>query len=157
MPFNLDDTDIAILKSLQEDGRKSFRQISREIKVSTPTIKARYERLVSIGLIKSVKPEFDLSKIGKLEKDQLTEDNIQNLKEQNKHFHVKIDNLKVTIKCDLCEEPTFFTITVWCDAEASGIISMLKRSVSGVNINAKTKTEINRMLSFTVYANFYCI
>ncbi|MEP0824151.1 MAG: AsnC family protein, partial [Nitrososphaera sp.] len=45
MPVQLDDTDVAILKSLMEDGRKSFRAISREIKVSTPTVKSRYERL----------------------------------------------------------------------------------------------------------------
>jgi DNA-binding Lrp family transcriptional regulator len=63
LPVDLDDTDIAILKSLMEDGRKSFRAVSREIKVSTPTVKSRYERLVNIGLIKSVKPEIDLSKV----------------------------------------------------------------------------------------------
>ena len=87
MPYDLDDTDLSILKSLQEDGRKSFRQISREIKVSPPTIKARYERLVNIGLIKLIKPDIDLSKIDKRGKDQLTEDIIQNLKEQKKHFY----------------------------------------------------------------------
>jgi len=54
---------MAILKSLMEDGRKSFRGVSREIKVSTPTVKARYDRLVNRGLAKSVKPEIDLSKI----------------------------------------------------------------------------------------------
>ncbi|HEX6067224.1 MAG TPA: AsnC family protein, partial [Nitrososphaera sp.] len=43
MPVHLDDTDVAILKSLMQDGRKSFRAISREIDVSTPTVKARYE------------------------------------------------------------------------------------------------------------------
>ena len=63
MSVDLDGTDIAILKSLMEDGRKSFRAISREIRVSTPTVKSRYERLVNIGLIKSVKPEIDLSKV----------------------------------------------------------------------------------------------
>ena len=105
MPYDLDDTDLAILKSLQEDGRKSFRQISREIKVSSPTIKTRYERLVNIGLIISVKPEFDLSKIGKREKSQLTKNYIQNLKEQKRHFHVKIDSLKVRIKCEFCNGP----------------------------------------------------
>ena len=105
MPYDLDDTDLLILKSLQEDGRKSFRQISREIKVSPPTIKARYERLVNIGLIKSIKPDIDLSKIDKRGKDQLTEDIVQNLKEQKKHFHVKIDNLKVKIKCKFCGGP----------------------------------------------------
>ncbi|MCH8860202.1 MAG: AsnC family transcriptional regulator, partial [Thaumarchaeota archaeon] len=51
MPVQLDDTDIAIIKSLMKDGRKSFRAISRELKISTPTVKARYERLVNIGLI----------------------------------------------------------------------------------------------------------
>jgi DNA-binding Lrp family transcriptional regulator len=47
-------TDIAILKSLLDDGRKSFRQISKEIDVSTPTVKARFNRLVDMGIIRSV-------------------------------------------------------------------------------------------------------
>jgi DNA-binding Lrp family transcriptional regulator len=36
LPVDLDDIDVAILKSLMEDDQKSFRAISREIKVSTP-------------------------------------------------------------------------------------------------------------------------
>ena len=63
MPFKLDDVDYAILESLNKDGRKSFRQISREVKVSTPTVKARYERLVNIGLIKAVLPIIDFGKL----------------------------------------------------------------------------------------------
>ena len=105
MPVNLDDTDTAILKSLMEDGRKSFRAISRELKISTPTVKARYERLVNIGLIKSVKPEIDISKISTGQKEDLSDDLIKSLKEQQKHFHVKVDNLKVKIQCELCERP----------------------------------------------------
>jgi DNA-binding Lrp family transcriptional regulator len=70
LPVDLDDIDVAILKSLMEDGRKSFRAISREIKVSTPTVKSRYKRLVNIGLIKSVKPEIDLSKVNREKKSQ---------------------------------------------------------------------------------------
>jgi Lrp/AsnC family leucine-responsive transcriptional regulator len=31
---------------------KSFRQISRETGITTPTVKARFERLVNIGFIK---------------------------------------------------------------------------------------------------------
>lgn len=49
MPYQLDDIDVAIIQSLIQDGRKSFRQISREIKVSTPTVQARYERLVNVA------------------------------------------------------------------------------------------------------------
>lgn len=101
MPVQLDDTDIAILKSLMADGRKSFRAISREIKKSTPTVKARYERLVNMGLIKSVRPEIDLSKI-----DRKSESGgaLQELKKQ-KHFHLQVDNLKVKLKCDFCGGP----------------------------------------------------
>lgn len=63
MPLELEDMDMAILKSLMEDGRESFRAVSREIKVNTLTVKARYDRLVNMGLVKSVKLEIDLSKI----------------------------------------------------------------------------------------------
>ena len=102
MPVQLDDTDVLILKSLMEDGRKSFRAISREIKVSTPTVKARYERLVNIGLIKAVKPEIDLSKVDRKSKGKV--DTLQSLK-QKKHFHVYVEGLKVKLKCEFCGGP----------------------------------------------------
>jgi len=106
LPVDLDDTDIAILKSLMEDGRKSFRAISREIKVSTPTVKSRYERLVNIGLIKSVKPEIDLSKVYSRKKSQFFgKETIKQLKEQKKHFHVKVENMKVKMQCEYCGGP----------------------------------------------------
>lgn len=106
MPVELDETDAKILKSLMEDGRKSFRAISREIKVSTPTVKARYERLVKMGLIKSVKPEIDLSKVDRRRKSQFfTDETIQHLEQQKKHFHVKIDNLRVKMQCEYCGGP----------------------------------------------------
>lgn len=101
LQVDLDNTDIAILKSLMEDGRKSFRAISREIKVSTPTVKSRYERLVNIGLAKSVKPEIDLSKVTRGKKKSQFfggggGETIKQLEEQKKHFHVKVvENMKV--------------------------------------------------------------
>jgi DNA-binding Lrp family transcriptional regulator len=107
LPVDLDDTDVAILKSLMEDGRKSFRAVSREIKVSTPTVKSRYERLVSIGLVKSVKPEIDLSKVDRDKKNQFFgEETIKQLEQQKKHFHVKVDdNMKVKMQCEYCGGP----------------------------------------------------
>src|SRR5215217_7892500 len=59
MPLQLDDYDISILKSLLKDGRKSFREISRETGITTPTVKARFTRLVNVGFIKSVSPILD--------------------------------------------------------------------------------------------------
>jgi Lrp/AsnC family leucine-responsive transcriptional regulator len=87
-----------------EDGRKSFRAISRETKVSTPTVKARYQRLVNMGLIKSVKPEIDLSKVDKKSKGALG-DTFEQLKKQKMHFHGYIEGLKVKLKCEFCGGP----------------------------------------------------
>jgi Lrp/AsnC family leucine-responsive transcriptional regulator len=78
-----------------ENGRKSFRAISQEIKVSTHTVKARFERLVNIGLIKSVKPEIDLSKIDSNKKKKFfSEENIKDLSKRNKNFNIKIENVR---------------------------------------------------------------
>ena len=101
MPFQPDDIDIAIIESLIKDGRKSFRQISREIKVSTPTVQARYERLVNVGLIKSVSPVIDTGML-----EGKTEKRLESLKAKVKHHSIKITKdmiLKMT--CDLCEGP----------------------------------------------------
>ena len=63
MHTTLDKIDLSIISSLMKDGRKSFRQISREIKVSTPTVEARFTRLKKLGLIKNIQPIFDLEKL----------------------------------------------------------------------------------------------
>lgn len=63
MPFTLTDMDVSIIKELLKDGRKSFREISRSTGISTPTVKARFVRLVNVGFIKSVSPIFDFNKI----------------------------------------------------------------------------------------------
>jgi Lrp/AsnC family leucine-responsive transcriptional regulator len=89
-----------------ENGRKSFRAISQEIKVSTHTVKARFERLVNIGLIKSVKPEIDLSKIDSNKKKKFfSEENIKDLSKRNKNFNIKIENVRVKALCEYCGGP----------------------------------------------------
>ncbi|MBI5377843.1 MAG: AsnC family transcriptional regulator [Thaumarchaeota archaeon] len=102
MPFRLDDVDLALLESLIKDGRKSFRQISREIKVSTPTVKARYERLVNVGLIKAVSPVIDM---GKLEKK--TSVKLDQIRYKVHHGHgIRLDKgALVKMMCDYCKGP----------------------------------------------------
>lgn len=97
MTFQLDDIDISILESLLEDGRKSFRQISREIKVSTPTVKIRYERLVSMGVIKSVSPIFDMQKLKSVSSFN------SKIKNENRDRQKIGKNLSVRIPCDYCK------------------------------------------------------
>ena len=106
MPEDLDHTDVAILKPLMEKGRKSSQAISREIKVSTPTVKARSERLANIGIIKLVQSEIDLSKIDSNKKRQFfKEENINGLSNRNKNFNVKIENVRVKALREYCGGP----------------------------------------------------
>jgi DNA-binding Lrp family transcriptional regulator len=59
----LDKIDLAIINSLMQDGRKSFRQIAKEIKISTPTVEARFSKMKGLGIIKNIQPIFDINKI----------------------------------------------------------------------------------------------
>jgi DNA-binding Lrp family transcriptional regulator len=61
MPI-LDETDSRILKIMFEDGRRSFREISRLSGVTTPTVQARVKRMMDSGLIRGVTPILDSSK-----------------------------------------------------------------------------------------------
>jgi len=102
VPFRLDDVDVKLLESLIQDGRKSFRQISREINVSTPTVKQRYDRLVNIGLIKAVMPIIDMGMIENKASERL--DQIRH--NAIKHHDVKISkNMIVKMLCDYCKGP----------------------------------------------------
>ena len=105
LPVELDGFDISILKSLLKDGRKSFRQVSRETGISTPTVKARFERLVNIGFVKAVIPIFDFEKVQR-------NDSISDLQTEGSNNHNQQDvekvksnikkGLKIMMSCDFC-------------------------------------------------------
>ena len=130
MPLQLDDYDVSILKSLLKDGRKSFREISRETGITTPTVKARFDRLVNVGFIKSVSPIFDSSLIEnenilipELDKQQngsvvdtkvienQNEGNSNNnnnkkqlIQQESSRFKIK-RGLKIKLNCEFCKGP----------------------------------------------------
>ena len=124
MPLHLDNNDIAIIKSLLKDGRKSFRQISRETGITTPTVKARFERLVNIGFIKAVLPVFDFGKVNNTkdiiqiqninkdiargkEKEDFDKNGHKNIFEEEAYkIEEKITNgLAINLVCDYCHGP----------------------------------------------------
>ena len=127
MPLSLDRIDVSILKSILEDGRKSFRQISRDTGITTPTVKARYERLVNVGFIKGVLPVFDFEKVESAVKGEKNLIQLDDLKEnakkrknihkstQNSNLKIEIDDIQkrittglaINIVCDYCEGPVF--------------------------------------------------
>lgn len=125
MPIKLQDTDIAVLNALLKDGRKSLRQISNETGISTPTVKNRFNRLVNLGVIKSISPILDLSKMVGYTYDRKSKSNnstdVTNIvaeyelqrhklsgkkKGERKDFDIQIDKqTALNIKCDYCKTP----------------------------------------------------
>ncbi|MFQ5970059.1 MAG: winged helix-turn-helix transcriptional regulator [Nitrososphaerales archaeon] len=65
MPVTLDKHDVAILNVLMKDARLSYRQIANETTLSVPTVKARVQRMVELGLITKFAPIFDVTKLAK--------------------------------------------------------------------------------------------
>lgn len=98
MPLELDEYDVSILKSLFEDGRKSFRQVSRETGITTPTVKARFERLVNVGFIRGVQPIIDLRKIQK----STAATKLQNAITKNQPVKKIKEGIRIQLDCDFC-------------------------------------------------------
>ena len=98
MPLELDEYDVSILKSLFEDGRKSFRQVSRETGITTPTVKARFERLVNVGFIRGVQPIIDFRKI----QESTAVTNIQNVITKNQPVKKIKEGIRIQLDCDFC-------------------------------------------------------
>jgi DNA-binding Lrp family transcriptional regulator len=109
MPLKLTDTDISILKELLKDGRKSFRQISRDTGISTPTVKARFDRFVNIGFIKSVSPILDFEKVDysdNLAVNNITLQSSTKVKTNEKAPLNKIKKgISIRLDCDFCGGP----------------------------------------------------
>jgi len=107
MPLQLDDYDVCIIRSLLKDGRKSFREISRETGITTPTVKSRFTRLVNVGFIKSVSPIFDLTIVEENENilkpgyDKQQEEQQQ----QNENINKIKRGLKIKMDCEFCKGP----------------------------------------------------
>lgn len=125
MPLQLDDYDVSILNSLLKDGRKSFREISRETGITTPTVKARFNRLVNVGFIKLVSPILDFDIVERnvvkpeLQKDNNTNSKVLDNEDKNKKkqqynnqqeqppdtkYRIK-KGIKIKLDCEFCKGP----------------------------------------------------
>ena len=176
MPLQLDDYDVSILRSLLKDGRKSFREISRETGITTPTVKARFTRLVNVGFIKSVSPIFDTSivedenilkpEVHKQQQQNIgIDDNkvIENHDEVNRNtkllnpqeiskFKIK-KGLKIKLTCEFCKGPVLGSPHVYRFANyerffcCTGCMSGYKKKYAGRIESIKRRFEEEKISS----------
>jgi len=62
--FELDDLDIDILRSLNENARKSFRDIAKELHISLTTVSNRVKAMERASVIMGYMPIVDQQKLG---------------------------------------------------------------------------------------------
>jgi Lrp/AsnC family leucine-responsive transcriptional regulator len=108
MPYTLTDSDIIIIKQLLKDGWKSFRQNSRETGISAPTVKAKFDRFVHIGFIKSVLPIFNFKKVVYPNNREIysikSEHPIKGKQNINNKFG---EGMAIRVKCNYCSGPIY--------------------------------------------------
>jgi hypothetical protein len=121
---------------------------SRETGITTPTVKARFTRLVNVGFIKSVSPIFDSRLIedenilkSELDAQQHTKSIIDskelNQKEKgNSGFKIK-KGLKIKLDCEFCKGPISGNLHVYKFADyerffcCKGCMSGYKQKYAG--------------------------
>ena len=63
-PYPLDDLDARILRALNEDARRSYRELARALGVAIGTVSARVKRLEAAGVVHGYVPLLDPKRLG---------------------------------------------------------------------------------------------
>src|SRR3990172_7135477 len=64
--MELDRVDVEILRALQEDARRSFRDLAQRVGVSVPTISARVATLEQLGILDGYRATVDPERLGQI-------------------------------------------------------------------------------------------
>lgn len=162
----IDIIDLKILNALIEDGRKSFRQISREIDVSTPTVEDRYERLRKVGVIKNIEPVIDMEKLENVNINIMfikTDPNESNTVSTKIASIAEITNLYVAsgdhnlVAVAITRDKLHFEQVRQEIANINGIVSLIYQSLSKVvknKINIPLEKEVKILIKCEVCDNY---
>jgi DNA-binding Lrp family transcriptional regulator len=64
--MKLDKTDVKILTILQKDARKSFREIAKELDISTPTVSNKINTLETAGVIRGYRADINAESLSEI-------------------------------------------------------------------------------------------
>lgn len=64
--MDLDRIDVEILRALQEDARRSYRDLAQRVGVSVPTISARVATLEELGILNGYRATVDPERLGQV-------------------------------------------------------------------------------------------
>ncbi len=93
----LDEIDIKILNILQKDGRKSIKDISEEVNLTSPAVSSRISNLEKDGYISGYRAIINPAALGLLTKAFI---NLEVSPEQKKDFYPYIRSCKNVVECN---------------------------------------------------------
>lgn len=97
MKIELDEIDKQILNILQVNGRKSIKDISAEINLSSPAVSARISNLEKKGVISGYRARINPIALGLYTKAFI---NLKVTPEQKKEFYPYIKECKNVVECN---------------------------------------------------------
>jgi Lrp/AsnC family transcriptional regulator, regulator for asnA, asnC and gidA len=146
----MDELDYLILSELLLDAQISFLQLAKKLKISSFTIKSRYDKMLKEGMINKPIINIDLSKLGYQGKAFLLITNVPNQPKQNTIKAIKkIKN--IIMVTEIIGPYDIFAISPIVDFQAiRELISEVKKipSVQRVNISCINDTNFPINLSF---------
>ncbi len=93
----LDEIDIKILNILQKDGRRSIKEISEEVNLTSPAVSSRISNLEKDGYISGYRAVINPAALGLYTKAFI---NLEVSPQQKKEFYPYITNCKNVVECN---------------------------------------------------------
>jgi len=84
---DIDALDLKILERMSVDGRVSFKELAHLTKTDQRTVASRFEKLVTLGIIRRVTVEIDWAKIGLTARAYMGSTTALGSKDREKLFH----------------------------------------------------------------------
>jgi DNA-binding Lrp family transcriptional regulator len=130
----VDEIDIKIMKCLLRNARTSFAEIAEECKVSTATIKNRYNQLKKAGIIKGSTVVLDLAYFG-IEGDAYLQINV-NYRQINQF--IRDTKNKTGISCTPSRLTKNYNVICWAPTSSIGEIEKIKEKIKHPSLIEKS-------------------
>jgi DNA-binding Lrp family transcriptional regulator len=122
--MKLDKIDVKILSALQKDARKSFRELAKELEISTPTISNKIKTLEDLNVIKGYQANISSDSLSEVTVILIIKCNLSDIDEVADKLE-KLDN--VTEIYILSSSRIFMKVTLLSTTEVNIFLSDLTK------------------------------
>jgi Lrp/AsnC family leucine-responsive transcriptional regulator len=131
---NIDETDLKILRLLQNDARMPVKTIAEKIFASAPTVSARIESLTERGIIKGYYTEIDTSVFENVIKSYI---DIEVSPERKEELYEFLRNSPQVVECDRVTGEYSLLVKVVLKSTVE-----MDRFINALQKYGRTKTQI---------------